>query len=107
MLIPPGPRVSAVLKNISRVSDGIGGYVDTWVVADTVKGVLVVVSGNERLQYNKETVTGDYLFYARKVTYTPKEADELVYGTRRFRILFVNSPFMNTKFFILELVEVK
>lgn len=107
MLVPPGPRVTVVIQYIVRVSDGMGGFTNTWTTGDTLKGVLSPVNGVERIQYNKEVVIGDYIFYGKKGTYTPKEADRLTYGTRIFRILFVSTPFMNSKFFILELEEVK
>lgn len=106
-MIPPGPRVSVVLKTISRVSDGLGGYTNTLVSAATFKAVLTPVTGNENITYNKETVRGDYLLFSEQLAVTPKEADFIVYGTRTFRILFVNFPFNTTKFFVLDLVEVK
>lgn len=106
-MIPPGPRVEVSIKTISRVTDGMGGYTNTLSVAETLKGVLLPVRGNEKLLYDKETVLGDYLLFAKKGTVSPTEFDIIVYGTREFKILFVSTPFMSSKFYVLELEEVK
>lgn len=103
----PGTKCSVTHKTITKSTTSYGGSNDSLSAGTTFKAVLTAVRGNEGLMYSKETVSGDYVLYSKSVPSTVKEFDLIFYGTRQFRILFVNQPFQKKRFYKLDLLEVK
>lgn len=109
-----GPKTWVSLKRMKRTPDGMGGYNNEYVEIATFKAVLVPNRGKENLQqYEKEVVIADYILYTNSIPNI--EFDEFhiievpitVKDKRRFKIIFNPNPFLNKKFIVLYLVEVK
>ena len=92
----------------------MGGYNNEYVEIATFKAVLAPNRGKENLQqYEKETIIADYILYANLPENV--EFDEFciievpinVVNKRKFKIVFNPNPFLNKKFIVLYLVEVK
>lgn len=112
-MIPPGPKVSVTLQKMVRVADGMGGFTNTYTDVKTFKGVLIPVKGNEEIvTFKKESFFADYLLYAKNISDAFDEFHIIKYiesatSTRIFKIIFLKRPFMQSKFFVLFLEEVK
>ena len=87
-----GPKVTLELRRKTEISDGMGGAVLIWSGLRKFKGTLSTISGDERLSADKLTVIQTQNFYIDyPIGITLTEEDELYWGQRRFKILFINS----------------
>ena len=78
------------LRRKSLVSDGFGGFVESWAGLRNITGVLSTVHGAERLSADKLTVIADFYWYIDyPVGITIGEADIFQWGTREFKITFI------------------
>ena len=87
-----GPKVTLQLRRKTEISDGMGGAILVWSGLRKIKGTLSTISGDERLSADKLTVIQTQNFYIDyPIGITLTEEDELYWGQRRFKILFINS----------------
>jgi len=88
-----GPKSTLVLQQYSLVSDGMGGYTDSWQAKRKIKGVLIPLTGDERMITGKTEVFADYKFiidYPLGLTITEK--DRFVLKARVFDISLITDP---------------
>ena len=87
-----GPKTTLVLKRITKTTDTAGGWTEALTTVKSIKGVLSTIRGDERLSADKKTVIEThnlYTDYPRGFVIT--ESDELYYGLRKFKILYINN----------------
>lgn len=87
-----GKKVTMELRRETTVSDGMGGWTTTVEGKRYIKGVLSTIRGNERLSADKLTVIADFYFYIDfPIGLTITEEDIFRYGTRKFKIIYLNN----------------
>ena len=87
-----GKKNSLILKRYTAITDSMGGKTHTYVTVKTIKGVLATVRGDERLSADKLTVIADFNFYMDYPKgYTISESDKFNFGTRTFKIIYINN----------------
>ncbi len=85
-----GKKVTLELRRKSLVSDGMGGFVESWAGLRNITGVLSTIRGNERLSADKLTVIADFNFYIDyPIGETITEEDIFQWGIREFKITFI------------------
>ncbi len=73
-------------------SDSMGGRTTKWEGLRNITGVLSTIRGNERLSADKLTVIADFYWYIDyPIGETITEEDIFQYGTRRFKIIYINN----------------
>lgn len=109
-----GPKTWVSLKKMKRTPDGMGGYNNEYVEIAKFKAVLAPNRGKENLeQYEKEVIVADYILYANWIPNIDFDEFHIievpinVQSKRKFKIVFNPNPFLNKKFIVLYLVEVK
>lgn len=87
-----GKKTTFELRRKVLVSDGLGGYTETWAGLRNITGVLSTIRGDERLSADKLTVIADYYFYIDyPIGETITEADIFVKGTTTYKIIYINN----------------
>lgn len=87
-----GPKTILTLKRKIKTADAAGGWTTTLATIKNVTGVLSTIRGNERLSADKLTVIADYYFYMDYPKgFTITETDTFYYGTRKFKIIYINN----------------
>jgi len=91
-----GPKISMELRRKTETDDGMGGKILTWAGLRNIGGVLATIRGDERLSADKLTVIASHKFYVDyPIGETITEEDEFYYGTRQFKIIFVDNIGVN------------
>lgn len=86
-----GPKISMELRRKTETADGMGGKTLTWAGLRNITGVLSTIRGNERLSADKLTVIADFYWYIDyPIGETITEEDIFQYGTRKFKIIYIN-----------------
>ena len=87
-----GKKVTLELRRETTVSDGIGGWTTTVEGKRHIRGVLSTITGDERVANDKVTVLQTHNFYIDfPIGLAITEEDIFRYGTRKFKIIFVNN----------------
>lgn len=86
-----GKKTTMELRRKTETDDGMGGKRLTWTGLRNITGVLSTIRGNERLSADKLTVIADYYWYIDfPIGETITEEDIFQYGTREFKIIYIN-----------------
>lgn len=107
MLFLQGPRVSVIHKRVTRVSDGVGGFTESWGTIETFNAILNPVSAKEKIEYGKDTVTRMYKLYIEVSGRTITEQDRITYDSNDYKIIGIENPFEQNLFYkiILEWIQ--
>lgn len=102
-----GPKTNLVLQKHTLVSDGMGGYTDTWQAKRKMKGVLISLPGRERFVAGKTEVFRTHKFMVDyPIGLTITEKDKFVLGARKFDIKSVTDPAEQHRHLEIDLLEV-
>jgi len=107
-----GPKVTVVLQKRVETSDGMGGVTIAYQDLVEFKAVLVPLSGQEKVSYDKQTVFAthrllfDYKAPGKKNISEVKEKNRIRYGTRYFDIKLVKNVGEANRHFELDLEEI-
>jgi len=102
-----GPKTELVLQKHTLVSDGMGGYTDTWQAKRKMKGVLLSLSGRERFVTGKTEVFRTHKFVVDfPIGISVTEKDKFVLGARTFDIQVVADPAETHRHLEMDLKEV-
>ena len=86
-----GPKITMELRRKTETDDKVGGKIITWAGLRNITGVLSTIRGNERLSADKLTVIADFYWYIDyPIGETITEEDIFQYGTRKFKIVYIN-----------------
>jgi len=90
-----GPKTTMILQTVTRTTDNMGGWTESWANTETMKGILKKYRGDERVVSGKENVFRDYLFTvngktALRAARTITEAQRFLYGSRTFDIVAID-----------------
>jgi SPP1 family predicted phage head-tail adaptor len=87
-----GKKTTLELRRKVLVSDGLGGYTETWAGLRNITGVLSTIKGDERLSADKLTVIADYYFYIDyPIGETITEEDIFIKGTTEYKIIYISN----------------
>lgn len=87
-----GPKITLILKRITKTADSAGGWTEALSTIKNIKGVLSTIRGNERLSADKKEVIADFYFYMNYPKgFTITEKDLFYYDTRKFKIIYINN----------------
>lgn len=79
------------LRRKTETDDGMGNVTITWAGLRNITGVLSTIRGAERLSADKLQVIADFYWYIDfPVGVVITEEDIFQYGTRKFKIIYVN-----------------
>jgi len=103
-----GPKIEMTFQQAHLVSDGMGGWtIDGWQPKRKIKGVLIPLTGDERLITGKVEVFADYMFaidYPKGLTITEK--DRFILKARKFGILLITDPMEQHRHLEIKLEEI-
>lgn len=86
-----GKKTTMELRRKAETDDRMGGKILAWTGLRNITGVLSTIRGNERLSADKLTVIADYYWYIDfPIGETITEEDIFQYGTREFKIIYIN-----------------
>ena len=77
-----------VIQRFTSVTDGMGGFTDTWATHLTISGYIRTLSGEERLSGDKQTVYATNRLYCENADITEK--DQVVDDSNTYQIKFIN-----------------
>lgn len=87
-----GPKATLKIQRKSEVSDGMGGFVTTWIDVAPIRGTLTNVERNEKFLSDSTRVMSTHYFMTRyNPNITITEADRLAFGTEIYEIVFVDN----------------
>lgn len=102
-----GPKIICELQQKTQTSDSMGGFTDSWVRVNDLKGVLTVARGNEFFRDNRRAVISTHYFMCNKpkdITIT--EEYRIVYNSENYEVLLVNKVAQKNRFLIFELRKI-
>jgi len=86
-----GKKTTMELRRKAKTDDEMGGHTITWAGLRNITGVLSTIRGSERLSADKLTVIADFYWYIDfPIGETITEEDIFQYGTREFKIIYIN-----------------
>lgn len=91
--MPSGPKTTLTLKRYVDTLDAVGSPTRVWSTVDTVKGVLLGISGEERAYQDRIVVDATHRFWFNyDASLAITEKDQFVDATRTFKIEFLLDP---------------
>ena len=78
-----------VIQRLTQVSNGMGGYTDTWSTHLTINGRIRPLNGNERLSADKTTLFATHRLYCDVIDI--KESDRVLYNSKIYQVKFVSN----------------
>ena len=102
----PGPKVSVVIRYVTSVSDGMGGYTDTYTTRHTLNVGFHSLTAQERLMAGRESaLITNRVFMEYKSDI--EQSDEVVYDGQTYEIVAIVDPAQKHKHLELDLRLVK
>ena len=90
-MISPALLVNTFTRQtLTKTSDSMGGWTESWTDGVTFKGRLSTLNEAERMAADKTTVYATFKLFADYMTITPE--DRIKLGTRYFQIKGILNP---------------
>ena len=106
-----GPRVSVILQTKTPTQTDAGGWEPNWANTETMSVVLQPIRGGKTYMQGKDSVVANYRIWADgkkddRTARTISESQQIIYGTRKFNILFVANQLEQGSTYVVDMVEV-
>jgi len=81
-------KTGILVKRYASVSDGMGGFTNTYSTSSTISGHIRTMSGEERMSADKQTLYATNRLYCDSADITEK--DRVVDGSTTYEVKFVD-----------------
>lgn len=83
-------NTTAKIERVTRTNDDLGGFTETWTTQEMIPCRVRMLSGNERVQYQKDTTVELMRMYCNVTDLTT--GNRITIGDKLYNVIQVDNP---------------